>query len=58
MLEKINNFDHPEVNTRSSSDIIVILNYFLSKLLDNERSAVNLGSYTARDLDYLLPNMY
>lgn len=55
MLEKINNFDHPEVNIRSSAEAIVILNYFLSKLLDNERPAVNLGSYTARDLDYLLP---
>ena len=55
MLDKINNFDHPEVDMRSPSGSIVILNYFLSNLLDNERPVVNLGSYTARDLDYLLP---
>ena len=55
MLNKINNFDRPEVDVKSPSGKLVILNYILSKLLDHKRPAVNLGSYTARDLDYLLP---
>jgi hypothetical protein len=55
LLNKINNFDYPEVNIKNNPGKLVILNFILSKLLDHERPAVNLGSYTARDLDYLLP---
>jgi hypothetical protein len=60
LLDRINQLDQREVrshihNSRAMNGTIIILRWILTHLLDPERPAVNLGCYTCRDLDYLLP---
>ena len=60
MLKQINEFDSSEnpltlYHSTIPNASITILDYIITNFLDNERPVVNLGAYTGRDLNYLLP---
>lgn len=60
MLKSINEFDMREVpltlpHSATPNATILLLDYIVTHFLDHSRPAVNLGAYTCRDLDYLLP---
>jgi len=60
LLKQINEFDSRETpltlfHSAIPNASITILDYIITNFLDNDRPVVNLGAYTGRDLDYLLP---